>query len=121
MKTQSKLKTVRVGKRSSRESGKAIAKKGFVVQEMKSTDTFAIHPIDTLLVGQLETLLEEERSFQDRYSHIDASANSIEVRMAFSSELAELKDRADRLYRLVNEMDHYGPYQPSYACSGMAA
>lgn len=77
--------------------------------------------MDTLLVRQLETLLHEEQALQDRYVGIDSASNSVELRMAFSEELAELKDRADRLYRFVNEMDHYGPCPPSKSYTALAA
>ncbi len=75
----------------------------------------SVHPIDTLLVQQLENILNAEKALRARYSSVDPSANTPEMRLAFSSELAELKDRADRLYRLINAMDYYGSYEPRYA------
>jgi hypothetical protein len=67
-----------------------------------------VHPIDTLVVQQLENLLDGERALKARYAALDASLDTPEVRMAFSYELAELKDRADRLYRFVSALEHYG-------------
>ena len=67
-----------------------------------------IHPIDTLLVHQLENILNGERALRARYSSIESASNTPEVRMAFSQELSELKDRADRLYRFMSAMDYYG-------------
>jgi len=81
----------------------------------------AVHPIDTLLVQQLETILEGEKALHARYSSLDPSANTPEVRMAFSRDLSQLKDRADRLYRLVNAMDHYGSYEPKYPALSFSA
>ena len=68
----------------------------------------AVHPIDTLVVQQLENLLHGERALRARYSSLDASLDTPEMRMAFSHELAELKERADRLYRFVSALDYYG-------------
>ena len=67
-----------------------------------------VHPIDTLVVQQLENLLDGERALKARYSALDPSLDTPEVRMAFSYELAELKARADRLYRFVSALDYYG-------------
>ena len=79
----------------------------------------AVHPIDTLLVSQLETILNGEKALRARYSSLGANANTPEVRMAFSQELSQLRDRADRLYRLVSAMDSYtsleGDYSPALA------
>lgn len=80
----------------------------------------SVHPIDTLLVQQLENILKAERALRARYSSVQASSNTPEMRMAFSNELAELKDRADRLYRLINAMDYYGSYEPQYPAACLA-
>ncbi len=80
----------------------------------------SVHPIDTLLVQQLENILNAERALRARYSSVEPSSNTPEMRMAFSSELGELKDRADRLYRLINAMDYYGSYEPKYAAASFA-
>ena len=74
-----------------------------------------VHPIDTLLVNQLENILHSEQELRSRYSTLNSSDNTPEVRMAFSKELSELSDRADRLYRLINAMDYYGSGEPGYA------
>ncbi len=75
----------------------------------------SVHPIDTLLVTQLENILQGEQMLRARYSSLDSSDATPEVRMAFSKELADLRDRADRLYRLINAMDYYGCWEPGYA------
>ncbi len=80
----------------------------------------SVHPIDTLLVQQLENILKGERALRARYSSVQASSNTPEMRIAFSNELAELKDRADRLYRLINAMDYYGSYEPHYPAACLA-
>ncbi len=69
----------------------------------------SVHPIDTLLVHQLETILDREKDLRLKYSAIDPAASTPEARLAFSHELSALKDRADRLYRLMNAMEYYGP------------
>ena len=86
---------------SRNEDGQRIASKTLV----KRT---TVHPIDTLLVQQLENLLDGERALKARYAALDASLDTPEIRMAFSKELSDLKERADRLYRFVNAMDYYG-------------
>ena len=68
----------------------------------------SVHPIDTLLVSQLENILNGEKALRARYSLLDASANDTETRLVFSKELSVLRDRADRLYRLVSAMDSFG-------------
>jgi hypothetical protein len=89
-------------------NGKAIAP-GLHIKEQKADMTFtSSHPIETLLVQQLEHLLIGEKELRTRYSHIDSSANTPEVRMAFSQDVAELKDRADRLSRFMDAMNCYG-------------
>ncbi len=75
----------------------------------------SVHPIDTLLVSQLENILQGEQTLRARYSSLDSSDTTPEVRIAFSRELSDLRDRADRLYRLINAMDYYGSWEPSYA------
>ena len=67
------------------------------------------HPIDTLLVRQIEELRQTEATLRARYATIEVSDDTVEVRMAFTKELADLASRADRLYRLVDAMDFYGP------------
>ena len=69
----------------------------------------SVHPIDTLLVSQLENILNGEQELRSRYSTIDSTP---EVRMAFSKELSQLSDRADRLHRLINAMSYYGCGEP---------
>jgi hypothetical protein len=92
-----------------RQIGAAIAREGEVEKEhRKGMSTRAVHPIDTLLVQQLEHILDGEKALHARYSSLGSSANSPEVRLAFSRELSDLKERADRLYRFVNAMDYYG-------------
>jgi len=89
--------------------GRRIAKEKSVVKEHQSNVNLkSVHPIDTLLVQQLENILDGERALRARYSAIEPEANTPEVRMAFSRELSDLKNRADRLYRYVSAMDYYG-------------
>lgn len=76
-----------------------------------------VHPIDTLLVSQLENLLRGEQELRGRYASLSSSSNTPEVRMAFSNELSELKERADRLFRLISAMDYYGSEEPVYAAA----
>jgi hypothetical protein len=71
----------------------------------------SVHPIDTLLVHQLETILDREKDLRLKYSLIGTGASTLEARHAFSNELSALKDRADRLYRLINAMEYYGPFE----------
>ena len=89
------------GRQRGTRNGQPIASKGAVRRK-------TVHPIDTLLVQQLENLLDGERALKARYSSLDPSLDTPEVRMAFSQELAELKARADRLYRFVSALDYYG-------------
>jgi hypothetical protein len=70
----------------------------------------SVHPIDTLLVHQLETILHREKDLRLKYSSIGTGASTAETRHAFSNELSALKDRADRLYRLIDAMEYYGPF-----------
>ena len=107
--------------RATAKFGTPIAPDSTVTQQDLALDFSSIHPIDTLLVHQLETLLQGEQALQERYATIDPSSNSVEVRMAFSKELAELTDRADRLYRLVNAIDNYGPCYPKDLAGSYAA
>ncbi len=69
----------------------------------------SVHPIDTLLVSQLENILVGEKELSARYSGMPPSAHTPEVLRAFSNEVNSLKARADRLYRLINAMGYYGP------------
>ena len=78
------------------------------------------HPIDTLLVQQLEDLLHGEALLRARYAKIHPTDDTVEVRMAFTKELAELRERVDRLYRLVDAMDFYGPQATNVICSAVA-
>lgn len=103
---------------SRNENGRSIAKKTRVKR-------MTVHPIDTLLVQQLENLLDGERALKARYSALDPSLDTPEVRMAFSKELSDLKERADRLYRFVNAMDYYGSldytaFRPAAGAGSMA-
>jgi hypothetical protein len=90
-------------------SGTLIASSSSVLTEQElDVNLSSVHPIDTLLVQQLEHILNSEKALRARYSSVQASSNTPEMRMAFAKELAELKDRADRLSRLINAMDFYG-------------
>ena len=71
----------------------------------------SVHPIDTLLVHQLESILDREKDLRLKYSSMGASMSTPETRHAFSRELSALQDRADRLYRLINAMEYYGPLE----------
>jgi hypothetical protein len=71
----------------------------------------SVHPIDTLLVHQLEAILDREKDLRLKYCSMGAAGTTLEARHAFSNELSALKDRADRLYRLINAMEYYGPLQ----------
>ena len=98
------------------ESGTAIAQLASVLKEQDLGVNFSsVHPIDTLLVQQLETILDGEKALRARYSALDPSANSPETRDAFSRELSDLRDRSDRLYRLMNAMHFYRPFEPKDA------
>ncbi|MDQ2843938.1 MAG: hypothetical protein M3Y72_23450 [Acidobacteriota bacterium] len=107
-----------VGSEKALGNGASIAQEIAVQKEQEVGMSFsAVHPIDTLLVQQLEDILDGERALRARYSSLEPSTNSQEVRMAFSRELSQLKDRADRLYRLVSAMDGYGSYETTYSAS----
>jgi hypothetical protein len=100
---------LRQSRKTSAANGKTIAP-SLGIKEQESDMAFtSVHPIETLLVHQLEHLLIGERELRTRYSHIGSSANTPEMRMAFSQDLAQLKDRADRLSRLMDAMNCYGP------------
>ena len=115
MKRQPKTSRLIEGSKSGSKNGTKIARDLLdVTNRTIAMDFTAVHPIDTLLVQQLEDILDGERALRARYSSLDPSANTPEVRMAFSKELSELKDRADRLYRLVSAMDCYGLYEPRH-------
>ena len=110
VKTQNVSSKRAVKQKANRKIGSSIARKKSPAKELEpGMNSSSVHPIDTLLVQQIENLLHGEAALRARYSTIDSSDN-IEVRMAFRQELAELKERADRLYRLVDAMDFYGPY-----------
>lgn len=79
------------------------------------------HPIDTLLVHQIEHLLDGEKALKTRYSLLDSSANTPEVRMAFAQELGDLKERADRLFRFMSAMEYYGPLSSAEAALASSA
>lgn len=104
-----------------KRSGEEIALPSSIVTEQELNVNFSsVHPIDTLLVQQLENILNAEKALRARYSSVQASSNTPEMRMAFSNELAELKDRADRLSRLINAMDYYGSYENRSAAASFA-
>ncbi len=93
-------------------NGQKIAKHSSVLKEHGvEMELASVHPIDTLLVHQLETILDREKDLRLKYSSIGTAASTPEARQAFSNELSALKDRADRLYRLVNAMEYYGPFE----------
>ncbi len=95
------------------ESGTSIAALASGLKEQDLGVNFSsVHPIDTLLVQQLENILNGEKALRARYSALDSTANTSEIRNAFSRELSDLQKRADRLYRLMNAMDYYGPFEP---------
>jgi hypothetical protein len=92
-----------------RQQGTSAGKRnGDSIAGKTSVKRKTVHPIDTLVVQQLENLLDGERALKARYSALDPASDTPEVRMAFSRELSELKDRADRLYRFISAMDYYG-------------
>ncbi len=78
-------------------------------EHRENMELASVHPIDTLLVHQLESILDREKDLRLKYSSIGTAASTPEARYAFSKELSALKDRADRLYRLINAMEYYGP------------
>ena len=81
----------------------------------------SVHPIETLLVQQLEHLLHGEEALRTRYSLLDSSADTPETRMALSQEVAQLTDRADRLSRLMDAMNYYGPKREGHRRGAGAA
>ena len=98
------------------ESGTSIADLAAGLKEQDLGVNFSsVHPIDTLLVQQLEKILNGEKALRARYSALDSTANTSETRSALSRELSDLQNRADRLYRLMNAMDYYGPFDPKEA------
>ncbi len=104
------------------ENGSSIAIESLKQKEQETEMAFAsVHPIDTLLVQQLENIINGEKALRARYTSIDGTANTPEMRMAFSQELSDLKDRADRLYRFMNAMDFYGSYDPNTEVSHLPA
>ncbi len=108
--------------RAREKVGTPIASHASVLKEQEmAVDMISVHPIDTLLVQRLEHILDGEKALRARYSQIDPSANTPEVRMAFSKELSELKENADRLYRLVNAMDYYGSYEAGWPAMNVSA
>lgn len=95
-------------RRTAPEDGDSIAKEKSEAQEQRSVNQTAIHPIDTLLIQQLENILDGEKALRARYRSLGNTDNTPEIRMAFSKELSDLKERADRLDRFVSAMDYYG-------------
>ncbi len=96
---------------ASANTGEQIAQLSSVLNEKDVAMTLnPVHPIDTLLVQQLENLLASERTIRARYAAVDSSANTPELRQSLSQELSTLRDRTDRLYRLMDAMDCYAPY-----------
>jgi hypothetical protein len=91
-------------------NGQQIARELSVSKEQEiDMDLASVHPIDTLLVHQLESILDREKDLRLKYSSMGAANSTVETRHAFSKELSALQDRADRLYRLINAMEYYGP------------
>ncbi len=91
-------------------NGKIIAPTLDIKEQEANMMTFtSVHPMETLLVQQLEHLLIGEKELRTRYSRLNPAANTPEMRMAFSQDVAELKDRADRLSRLMDAMNYYTP------------
>jgi hypothetical protein len=100
---------LRQSRKTSAANGKAIALSSRIKEQEPDMAFTSVHPIETLLVQQLEHLLIGERELRTRYSRIDSSANTPEMRMAFSQEVADLRDRADRLSRFMDAMNLYAP------------
>lgn len=93
-------------------NGQQIAREVSVLKEHEiDMELASVHPIDTLLVHQLESILDREKDLRLKYSSMGASMSTPETRHAFSRELSALQDRADRLYRLINAMEYYGPLE----------
>ncbi len=113
MKKQVSKTPSRRPKTASETSGQSIARIARVLTENDAAVTSnSVHPIDTLLVQQLENLLASEQTIRARFAAVESTANTPELRHAFSQELSTLRDRTDRLYRLMNAMDCYAPYEP---------
>ncbi len=93
-----------------REDGSKLASSDSVLTGSTSTMN-SVHPIDTLLVHQLEDLLHGEKALRARYASLDPTADTAETRLAFSAELSSLKDRTDRLFRLIDAMDPFGAFE----------
>jgi hypothetical protein len=110
-----KPSTARSAKALTADGSKIASEARVLNQEDFAMDLNPVHPIDTLLVQQLEDLLDGEKALHARYSAIDSTSDTPEVRMAFSQELSTLRERTDRLYRLMNAMDYYGPYESNDA------
>lgn len=93
-------------------NGQQIAREVPVLKEHEmDMELTSVHPIDTLLVHQLESILDRERDLRLKYSSMGATNSTAETRHAFSKELSALQDRADRLYRLINAMEYYAPFE----------
>ena len=92
--------------------GHSVARSSPVPKENLMNAAFSsVHPIDTLLVQQLEAILNGERELRSRYAALDSSTPSSASRQELSHDLSNLKARTDRLYRLITAMDSHFPIE----------
>lgn len=72
------------------------------------TSGSSTNPLETLVIQQLANLLQDEERLATSYPVLSAETAGPEVREAFSSSLAELRRRAERLQRYVDALDSFG-------------
>ena len=70
-------------------------------------------PLETLIIQQLTHLIHDEELLANQYPVLSAQQDRPEVREAFSSGLAELRRRAERLQRYVDALDAFGVAEPA--------
>lgn len=66
------------------------------------------NPLETLVIQQLTNLIQDEQRLATRYPALASQSDCAEVREAFSSGLAELRRKAERLQRYVDALDTFG-------------
>ena len=66
------------------------------------------NPLETLVVQQLAHLIEDEKILATQYPALNSQPENSEQRAAFTSGLAELRRRAERLQRFMDALDSFG-------------
>jgi hypothetical protein len=66
------------------------------------------NPLETLVIQQLAHLIEDEKTLAIQYPVLNSQPDNSEQRAAFTTGLAELRRRAERLQRFMDALDSFG-------------